>query len=186
MIGAHDLLRRARIPTGFVLGLVFILTAHPSLKSLAWGSALALVGIAVRIWAIGHLVKDAELTTAGPYAFIRHPLYLGNLFIGIGLALASDRWFLTMIFLLYFVVIYPPTMKAEEAHLQELFRDQFGTYRNQVPQFVPGWRRYSGVNSPVFHWKRYWVHREYRVALGFLAVLLILSGRMWINARWQL
>jgi len=56
-----------------------------------WAAALTLTGLGmtIRLWASGFIVKDKQLATSGPYAFVRHPLYVGNLLIGLGFGLAS-------------------------------------------------------------------------------------------------
>ena len=53
---------------------------------------MALAGLAVRAWAAGVIKKDQELTTSGPYAFTRNPLYLGSLLLGSGGVLAGGVW----------------------------------------------------------------------------------------------
>ena len=78
--------QRTRVPFGTVLGILFLLSMHPSVRlmhpsrqSLWIGGAIALCGALLRIWAAGHIEKGRVLTQGGPYAFTRNPLYLALL-----------------------------------------------------------------------------------------------------------
>ena len=83
-------LARLRVSLGFVLALAALWLASPTPHSLAIGSLIAIAGEMIRLWAAGHLEKGREVTSSGPYAFTRHPLYLGSTVMGAGLAIASD------------------------------------------------------------------------------------------------
>jgi len=68
-----------------VLALAFIFyLARPTLFSLVAGGIIAFLGQAVRVWAGGHLIRNKEITTSGPYAHLRDPFYLGRLLLMIG------------------------------------------------------------------------------------------------------
>ena len=76
---------RYRVTIGFIAGVVVLWLAEPTWRTLGVGGLVAVMGEAVRIWAAGHLEKGREVTTSGPYAFSRHPLYVGSSVIGVGL-----------------------------------------------------------------------------------------------------
>ena len=88
---------RLRVPLGFAAGAVVLWLAEPTSRSLEIGGLIAMAGEAIRLWAAGHLEKGREVTTSGPYAFTRHPLYVGSSIIGIGLAIACARTIVTMV-----------------------------------------------------------------------------------------
>jgi len=69
---------RSRVPLGFLLLLVYAVFARPSRERLIAGALVALAGIALRAWATGHLDKNRDLCTSGPYAHTRNPLVLGH------------------------------------------------------------------------------------------------------------
>lgn len=73
----------------WLLALPFLWFAAPTFCTYLAGGAVAMVGVAIRAWAAGTVQKNLRLATAGPYAFVRHPLYLGGLLIGLGLTLAG-------------------------------------------------------------------------------------------------
>ena len=70
-----DFVARLRVSTGFVLVAAFAWFSNPESRSLAWGFPVALAGLVLRGWAAGHLAKNQDLATGGPYAYVRNPLY---------------------------------------------------------------------------------------------------------------
>jgi hypothetical protein len=81
--------RRIRVPLGFAFAALYIWRARPTWLSLAIGGVAALIGVAIRAVASGHISKNSELTTSGPYAYTRNPLYLGSIVIALGFAVAA-------------------------------------------------------------------------------------------------
>src|ERR1700677_4562678 len=79
--------RRIRVPLGFLFAGIYVWRARPRWASVAIGTSIALVGIAIRALASGQVKKNRELTTTGPYAYVRNPLYLGSIIIGVGFAI---------------------------------------------------------------------------------------------------
>src|SRR5690606_13224187 len=85
----HEIARQA---LGIVLSRAFPIAAEPTGLSPAIGVPLAVLGTAVRLYASGFIVKNAELARNGPYALVRHPLYTGNILVLVGFAIASRQW----------------------------------------------------------------------------------------------
>ncbi len=85
-------IQRWRVPLGFLSAAIFIVLARPTPRALLIGAGVSLIGLGIRAWAAGHIRKNAELATSGPYAFTRNPLYLGSFFLGLGFTIASGRW----------------------------------------------------------------------------------------------
>src|SRR5215470_12742391 len=96
--------RRVRVPLGFVVALLYFWLAQPSLNSILSGACLAVPGLAVRALASGHVQKNEQLATGGPYAYVRNPLYLGSLIMAAGFALAARSWWIAAGLILFFVV----------------------------------------------------------------------------------
>src|SRR5215470_16762286 len=82
----------ARQGIAVLLMLVFTYVAAPLPALAAIGLPIALFGGFVRAYASGFIVKNQVLATDGPYRFVRHPLYSGNILLVAGLALAGSRW----------------------------------------------------------------------------------------------
>ena len=62
------LAKKLRLPLGFILSGLYLAFARPTPMSLAIGAGIALVGVLVRAWASGHIMKNDRLATSGPYA----------------------------------------------------------------------------------------------------------------------
>ena len=158
---------RLRVTIGFIAGVFVLWLAHPTARSLAIGAVVAAIGEAVRVWAAGHLEKGREVTRSGPYAFTRHPLYLGSSLIGIGLAIASASLIVALLVFTYLAITLTAAIRTEEAHLTDKFG---GAY--------PAYREGRGlVEQRGFSVARAMRNREYRAILGLLFVMVVLAWK---------
>lgn len=139
----------------YVIGVVILVVHQPHASSLAAGLPLLGMGALLRGWGAGHLVKNDELTTTGPYAHVRHPLYLGTILIGTGFAIAiGGVWTLLMLAALWpwFALGYfPRKERSESERLQKLYGERFTRYRASVPALWPrmrAWRDTSESPKP--------------------------------------
>ena len=123
-------LARWRVPIGFVSGLVVLWIARPTRSSLLLGALLGACGEVVRIWAAGHLEKSREVTTSGPYRYMRHPLYVGSTILGVGVAIAANSVFVAVLVFGYLAVTLTAAIKTEEAHLTAKFGTTYPEYRS--------------------------------------------------------
>jgi protein-S-isoprenylcysteine O-methyltransferase Ste14 len=166
-----DFVARLRVPCGFVLVAAFAWFANPDTRSLVWGLPVSLLGLGLRAWAAGHLAKDRQLATCGPYNYTRNPLYLGTLLVAAGLAIASRSADLGALFAAVFVCIYLPAIQLEQQHLRTLFPD-YAAYAARVPALLP--RITAAGGGRAFQPALYVKNREYQAAAGFLAGALFL------------
>jgi protein-S-isoprenylcysteine O-methyltransferase Ste14 len=171
--------RRIRVPVGFAFAAVYLWLAKPSATSICAGAFLITAGLAIRALASGHVRKNEQLITSGPYAHVRHPLYLGSLIMAAGFSLAARSWWIALMTILIFVIIYVPVMLAEEAFLRQRF-PQFEDYALAVPRLWPRLTSFpSGQGS--FSWKLYCQHREYNALMGSVAMLVALAVKLLRN-----
>jgi protein-S-isoprenylcysteine O-methyltransferase Ste14 len=171
-IAAFLVKRRVRISLLVFIALMVedVLTGvrpHNVFNGLDWetdlGCALIFAGLAIRTWSAGILRKTRELTTTGPYALIRNPLYVGSFMIMSGFcALIDDAeniyFILGPIAGLYFLQVL-----HEERVLSGIYGERWAAYIKAVPRFLP--RRLP--KSPFATWEaKQWLgSREYN-ALG--------------------
>lgn len=158
---------RLRVPLGFVFGIVVLWLADPTRRTLAIGAVVAVVGELVRIWAAGHLEKGREVTSSGPYAVTRHPLYLGSFLIAVGLVIAAFDVAVAVIVLAYLAITYTAAIRTEEAHLTEKFGAAYPEYRAGRMAIA---RPFSLRRAIV-------TNREYRAAIGLAVVLAVLAWK---------
>ena len=163
-------LARRRVALGGLAVLVTLVFARPTWTRLAIGFAVACAGEALRVWAAGHLEKNREVTTSGPYRWMKHPLYNGSGIIAIGVMIAADNFFVSLLVLTYIMTTVPAAIWTEERHLRSTFGDLYDRYaRDETPRVA---RHFS--------LERAMRNKEYRavagVALGF--ALLALKVRL--------
>lgn len=171
--------RRIRVPLGFAFAVLYFWLARPSVRSIVLGLFGIVPGLFVRALASGHVRKNEALTTSGPYAYTRNPLYLGSLLIGLGFAVAARSWWIGGALIAMFVGIYLPVIRDEEVFLRNKFPD-FAQYERNVPRIVPrirGTRDHSG-GSAEFSIDLYFKHREYNALLGSVAMVAGLIAKM--------
>jgi protein-S-isoprenylcysteine O-methyltransferase Ste14 len=176
MTSWKKLAQKTRVPAGTVLGIIFLVLMHPSIRSLWIGGTIALVGALLRLWAAGHIEKGKILTQGGPYAFTRNPLYLGSFFMALGIIVAGQGYWLLIPFAAFFALFYFPVMRAEEQELFHGYGAKFVEYSNRVPMFFPGFRKAEHASS-TFLWSRVIRNREHRTMAGLIlaeAVLILL------------
>lgn len=179
-------LQRFRVPLGFAVGILYLwfATRSPGLtwSSLAAGAALAAIGLFIRGWAAGHIVKNDRLATAGPYAHTRNPLYFGSFLLAAGCAVAV-HWALLVVVAVFWIAVYAPVIQRERQFVSARFPEAYAEWERHVPAFVPRltpWRdgRRDERAAP-FDFRLYLWHREWQAALGYLAVMAWLAYWTW-------
>jgi protein-S-isoprenylcysteine O-methyltransferase Ste14 len=168
--------RRIRVPLGFALAAFYLWIARPNWISLIIGAVVTLPGILLRGLASGHVKKNEELTTSGPYAYTRNPLYLGSLIMAIGFAIAARSIWVLIVMVVMFEAIYLPVIRAEERFLRSTFPN-FGEYAQNVPRLLPRLTPF-GDGDGAFSRPLYWQHREYNAVLGTAALLAALAAKL--------
>jgi len=180
---------RWRVRTGYPVAVVYLVLADPRPRWILIGAALAAIGLLIRGASSGHLRKDRELATAGPYAYTRNPLYLGSAFLAAGFAIAGGSWWAGLLVVAYFGIFYYAVMRNEEQDLHRRFGEAFDAYAARVPLFFPWFARAAASSSgsetgeQQFSWAQYRRNREYKALIGTIAGLGVLFLRMWIRRR---
>ena len=101
------------------------------------GYMIAIIGLLIRLVASGYVLKNKELSTTGPYSYVRHPLYTGNLVLLIGLAIINGLWWSFLIGFFFAVFYYPTAIEYEDRKLKELFPDEWPQWANITPALLP-------------------------------------------------
>jgi protein-S-isoprenylcysteine O-methyltransferase Ste14 len=131
----------------YALALGTYALARPTPLSFALGTPLVALGAALRIWGAGHLVKNAVLSVAGPYAHLRHPLYAGTLCLGLGFGVIAGGWAFALVlgsFLpVFFLYYFPYKERLESARLELRYGRAYVEYRRAVPALLPSFSRFT-------------------------------------------
>ncbi|MBV8117861.1 MAG: isoprenylcysteine carboxylmethyltransferase family protein, partial [Candidatus Eremiobacteraeota bacterium] len=146
---------------GALLALPAVLLAacgKPSAKSAAAGIPIAVAGELLRCWAVGYsgtttradALQAPSLATAGPYAYVRNPLYVGNFVTALGFLIAYTgassvrmRAALTALTLGSMAAVYATIVPYEEEFLRSEFGPAYERYRQYVPAIVPAFTGYD-------------------------------------------
>jgi len=173
---------RLRVAMGFVCGVLVLILAQPTRRSLIVGMSIAACGEAIRIWAAGHLHKSREVTASGPYRWVAHPLYVGSSVMGAGLAVACASIPVAILITLYLVTALTAAIKSEEAYLRRAFGEQYDLYRSGVKAK----RRSSGASRRRFSLAQAVSNREHRAVIGLVIGMLLLVWKATYNgAFWR-
>lgn len=162
---------------------------------------ISFLGLGIRIFTIGHTTKRTSgrntheqvadtLNTTGIYSLVRHPLYLGNFFIWLGISLFAHLWWLTLICILIFWVYYERIMFAEEEYLKRKFGKEYEDWAGSTPAFIPktkGWRK-PGLPFSV----KNVLKREYNGFFGIIIMFTVLEvagdyfaeGKLELDLMW--
>jgi protein-S-isoprenylcysteine O-methyltransferase Ste14 len=163
--------------------------------------AISFSGLIIRVMVVGRAPRGtsgrntreqvaSSLTTSGFYSVVRHPLYLANYLILLGMALWPHVWWLAALSSTAFALYYERIMLAEEAYLRGQFGQTFETWAAATPAFIPklkGWKP-----SPIrFCWRTV-AQREYNALILILGVFFVFDtigdsvaeNRLHIDKAW--
>jgi protein-S-isoprenylcysteine O-methyltransferase Ste14 len=136
----------ARFLPLYVLGIAILVLQPPRPEGVALALPLIVVGAGLRGWGAGHLVKNDKLTTTGPYAHLRHPLYLGTILVATGFAIWVGGWLtlavLSVVWPWFAFHYFPRKERSESSRLEAAYGERFVRYRSAVPALWPrlrGW-----------------------------------------------
>lgn len=180
MKNISEIIIRYRSTVGIISLFIILYLATPSAKSITVGFFVMMAGVFFRAWSSGHLNKDNELATEGPYSLTRNPLYFGNFVLGSGIAIAGNHFFTYLIFFAFFLFFFPFLMIIEHKRLKQKFGKKYEEWSRKSNSFFPKIKRIREFNFNVSNYMR---NREYRVLFfSFLIIaMLILKYLRWIK-----
>lgn len=167
---------RWRVRLGYPLAIAVLLFARPTLRSILGGTVVGAIGLWLRGFAAGYLHKQEILTVTGPYAYTRNPLYLGSAILALGTGIATHSWISAAILFGYFVLFYSVVMRREEKELHLRHGAAFEEYARAVPLFLPRSMavKLPGASAGAFSLVQFKKNHEWRAAVGFLLLLIVL------------
>lgn len=178
-MSAGGFFARWRVRLGYPLAVIVLLFAQPTPTTILLAIPIGIVGLIIRAAAAGHLHKQEVLTVTGPYAHTRNPLYFGSAVLTIAAAVATYSWISAAILCAYFALFYSFVMRREESELRQHHGAAFDDYARAVPLFFPRLTpaKLSFGAAGSFSFAQYKKNREYRAAIGFLLLLVVLVVR---------
>jgi hypothetical protein len=137
----------ARQGLAVVLILVYALTSRAIPLTAAIGLTAAALGTVVRLYASGYIMKNKELASSGPYAFVRHPLYTGNILLVMGFSVANTSLWAIPLALAFFWFYYPTAIEYEDRKLHSIFGDTWKEWSSRTPALMPKFSNSGYVGS---------------------------------------
>ena len=180
-----------RIRISQILTVALLLAAKPySWELFRVGLAVALIGELLRGWSAGNIRKDKTLAVTGPYVLLRNPLYLGSAMMAAGFSITCINpaypfrtTALLLAVILGFKYVYRLQVDAEEKHLEELFGEQYRSYKASVASFDPDFSKFGeAFKTCQFAFSQYIKNREHVTALGFIGVAVFIALRIKYSA----
>jgi protein-S-isoprenylcysteine O-methyltransferase Ste14 len=159
--------------------------------------AIASLGLGIRIMTVGFVPRGTSgrntrkqvaevLNTTGMYSVVRHPLYVGNFIMWLGISLFFHLWWFTLLIVLLFWVYYEKIMYAEEEFLKQKFGEQFLAWAEKTPLFIP---QFSLWQAPEMQFSfKSALKREYASFFAMIAIftsLKVLSS-LWVDKAFSL
>jgi len=139
---AHD--------TGMLWHTVFRLPGDPHFDIFHIVSSLLIAGgfiLVYRSWRVlFEAARNHTLATSGPYGHIRHPQYVGFIFVMLGFILMWPT-ILTIAMFPILVVMYVRLARTEEEAVRAEFSGTYESYKNTTPAFIPKLKFGAGVRS---------------------------------------
>lgn len=166
------------------IAIKFYLGGTTALSFFFAGLLVIVVVQAFRMYAASYLwgrqavakVEADFLCTAGPYTYIRNPLYLGNFLIGTGLSIAINEWYAYALFIISYIFVYSIVIPYEEKFLQEKFGDAYAEYKAHTGRLMPRLRGYKGGREVIPNHKAGIMgemHVPIIIAIIFLGIYLL-------------
>ena len=182
LLGLFDRIRYNEIlrqGIGLLLVAVCAYFAQPDAGTGTIGLAMAVIGQLFRIYAAGFIHKNKQLASTGPYALVRHPLYLGNFLILIGFTIAAANVYVMIGVALFFLIWYPAAIAYEDSKLESIFGDEWRAWSKNIRAIIPGRFRFADLKAS--GWDTY----QSLIRNGELPISLYLFGCgiwLWVVA----
>ena len=152
---------------------------------------VALFGLYIRIYTVGHTPANTSgrntegqladvLNTSGIYSTVRHPLYVGNFFMWLGVAmLTANAWFIIAFIFIYWVY-YERIMFAEEQFLRKKFGTIYTNWASRTPAFIPSFGQFLKPNLP-FSWKKVLKKEKNGLAAVFMLFFFFYAAGQYVK-----
>jgi protein-S-isoprenylcysteine O-methyltransferase Ste14 len=183
---------RSYTPIPFLLVMVYY--TNPTAVSFIIGFIVVVLGESLRLWGVAIAGSETRTTgtvggtyliTSGPFAYVRNPLYAGNILIYMGIGIMSNALFpwLTLIALVFFFVQYSLIITLEEEYLFAAYGDAYRAYAAAVPRFLPRLTPYRGTMSeqPQVRWSR-GLQSERRTLQAITLIVLVVGVRWAVGS----
>lgn len=171
------------------VGVFVLLVAKPNVYSFFAGLIFVLLGEFLRIWGVGYAgsttrkseLEAPQLVTAGPYARVKNPLYLGNFITAFGFYIMAignmpiiERYIVLFLFLFSYIIVYGIIIPLEEVYLYETFGEPYLYYAKIVPRIMPSLRKRYKILRGAFDWQVIFKAEIHTLVILFLMIVVMI------------
>ena len=164
---------KLRFAVIYPFGVLVMFFYSPTEDYFKLGLPFIIIGLLIRVWANGYAIKMEKLTTSGPYAYVRNPLYLGTMLIIVGFAVLLRTSFVGVVFVAIMGAVYYRTIKKEETCLEGIFKRQYSDYKKNVPAMWLRITPYRGGEKWAFSFRRLFRSKEYKLFFWILILVMV-------------
>lgn len=162
-----------------VLGILLLVAVLDDTRAFVPGAVVALFGEAIQLWASSHVYrKIRRLTTSGPYARVRNPMYIGRFFVILGFFVMTGKPWLCVLYAVIFAAYAHVRVLREEKFLEGVFGEPYREYCAQVRSWLPSPSPWAGAEARAASWQQVCVNHENLNLYILLALLLVIRLRM--------
>jgi len=184
---------RSYTPIPFLI--VMVIFQEATIESMVIGFAISLIGEGFRLWGVSVAGSETRTTggvggsflvVTGAFAYVRNPLYVGNILLYLGIGIMSMALFpyLQIVALIFFYIQYKFIIDEEEKYLEKTFGAQYDDYKKNVPRLIPRFTAYKNPNieQPEYQIKK-GLKSETRTlqAFAFVTIVLIVLYLLGLN-----
>ena len=137
---------RSFTPIPVALSIIYF--AQSDNNYILFGAITLLLGEGIRMWSVSYAggetrttnVGAPSLCTAGPYGFVRNPIYVGNMLMYLGIVIIAGSPNLALMIITtmtFFLIQYSLIISLEEEKLSELFGEEYNVYQKNVRSIIP-------------------------------------------------
>jgi len=182
---------RSYTPLPFLL--LMIIFQEATITSMVVGFVIALTGETIRLWGVSHAGSETRTTdgvggtflvVSGAFAYVRNPLYVGNMLMYFGIGIMSMALFpyLQIIALAFFFWQYSIIIQEEEVFLRSKYGKSYDDYCAAVPKLIPGFKKYKnpGLEQPEYQFQK-GLRSEKRTFQAFGIIIVIIITRYMLS-----
>ena len=175
---------RSFLPVPLALILVLVRAGQvDGVAVITLGALIVLAGQLLRLWAVRHIgtisrtrtTRYGPLMTAGPYAVVRNPLYVGNWLLWTGFAVWSRLLWMVPVAWCIFFFQYRAIAQWEAAFIRSKYPGAYDEYAREVRPWMPRWppRDALAAVAPLHPWSEvFFSERGTLIAVVAMAILL--------------
>jgi len=183
---------RSYTPIPFVI--LMLIFENATILSLMIGFIIAVVGEFVRFWGVSWAGSETRTTggvggtylvISGPFAYVRNPLYVGNILMYFGLGIMSMALFpyLQIVAITFFIIQYNFIVKEEEGFLEKKFGNNYQKYLQNVPRFFPRVTKFKDNSIPQPNYKiSAGLKSETRTLQAFAAIVFLILIKWYLSS----